>query len=90
MAKSKMKCPFSDRLCKNCSFYIGRHYFLCYKPDYRGYIKNNNKGKNKANKELHSVLSFKIPQISTNSFDPFNLDQTDARVNIGTFFDSKS
>lgn len=90
MAKLKMKCPFSDRLCKNCSFYIGRHYFLCYKPEYRGHIENSGNGKTKKPKGyLNSVLDFKIPQIDTNSFDPFNLEQTDAREKIGTFFDSE-
>jgi hypothetical protein len=63
---------------------------LCYKPEYRGYIKNGKNGKAKAEKELHSILSFKIPQITTNSFDPFNIEQTDARENVGLFFDSRS
>jgi hypothetical protein len=90
MAKLKMKCPFSDRLCKNCSFYIGRHYLLCYKPEYRGHIKDSGNGRVKKSKEnFNSILAFKIPHIETNSFDPFNIDQTDARENVGTFFDSE-
>jgi len=40
MAKTKMICPFSERLCKDCPIYRGRHYYICFKPDYRGYVKN--------------------------------------------------
>jgi hypothetical protein len=39
-----MKCPFSGKLCRNCSLYIGRHYFLCYQSRYQGYIKNAKRG----------------------------------------------
>jgi hypothetical protein len=78
MAKLKMKCPFSNNLCRNCSFYIGRHYFLCYKPEYRGHINNPGNKKDKANGFLNNVVEFKVPVISTKSFDPFNMDQNDA------------
>ena len=39
MAKTKMRCPFNDKLCIECQLYRGRHYFLCACKDYRGYIK---------------------------------------------------
>ena len=39
MAKTKMRCPFNDKLCVECQLYRGRHYYLCACPDYRGYIK---------------------------------------------------
>ena len=39
MAKVKMICPFSGKLCKECALFRGRHYFLCFKDNYRGYIK---------------------------------------------------
>jgi hypothetical protein len=46
LAKKEMLCPFSDRICKNCSVYIGRHYLLCNKAGYRG-----NKGRGTSNTE---------------------------------------
>lgn len=36
-----MICPFSGKLCRECPIFRGRHYFLCYKEDYRGFIKEN-------------------------------------------------
>ena len=39
MARKEMICPFSEKLCRDCALYIGRHYFLCYKPGYKGYVK---------------------------------------------------
>jgi len=36
MAKARMICPFSGTICKECSIYRGRHYFLCYCENYRG------------------------------------------------------
>jgi hypothetical protein len=67
MAKAEMKCPFSGKMCRNCPVYIGRHYFLCFKPQYRGYIINGlrKKGADKPRKD------FGIPIIKTNSIDPF-------------------
>jgi len=38
MAKKPMVCPFSKRLCRECSFYIGGHYYLCFVKEYRGYL----------------------------------------------------
>jgi hypothetical protein len=38
MAKTKMLCPFSGDLCKNCSVYRGRHYYLCFYGNYRGHL----------------------------------------------------
>jgi len=31
-------CPFSNRPCRDCSLYRGRHYALCYSESYRGYM----------------------------------------------------
>ena len=39
MAKTKMRCPFNDKLCIECQLYRGRHYYLCACQDYRGHIK---------------------------------------------------
>lgn len=30
-----MVCPFSKRLCRECSFYRGRHHYLCYSRRYQ-------------------------------------------------------
>jgi hypothetical protein len=38
MAKKKMLCPFSSRLCRDCPVYRGRHYALCFSESYRGYL----------------------------------------------------
>ena len=40
MAKKPMICPFSKKLCRECSFYVGRHYYLCFSENYRGYLGN--------------------------------------------------
>ncbi len=29
MIKSKMLCPFSKSLCRECAIFRGRHYYLC-------------------------------------------------------------
>ncbi len=36
MAKKNWLCPFSGNLCRVCSLYRARHYYLCSR-DYRGY-----------------------------------------------------
>ncbi len=38
MAKVDMTCPFSHKLCQECPHYRGRHYFLCFCEEYRGYV----------------------------------------------------
>jgi hypothetical protein len=40
MAKEKMLCPFSGKLCKECPLYRGRHYYLCFSKNYRGHLEN--------------------------------------------------
>jgi len=43
MAKTPMRCPFNEKLCKECQIYRGRHYYLCTCEKYRGYIRPPNK-----------------------------------------------
>ncbi len=43
MAKIKMICPFSKQMCRECAQYRGRHYYLCYKSNYRGYVGESKK-----------------------------------------------
>ncbi len=38
MAKTKMICPFSKQMCRECPQYRGRHYYLCYKTNYGGHL----------------------------------------------------
>ena len=33
-----MLCPYSHQLCKECSVFRGRHYYLCFRRNYRGYL----------------------------------------------------
>ncbi len=48
MAKTSVLCPFSGKMCKECENYRGRHYFLCFEKNYRGYIKKSQKDDTKA------------------------------------------
>jgi len=41
MAKTPMRCPFNEKMCKECQIYRGRHYYLCANEHYRGHIKTN-------------------------------------------------
>jgi hypothetical protein len=36
VAKEKMICVFSRDLCRECALFRGRHYYLCFAPQYRG------------------------------------------------------
>jgi hypothetical protein len=70
-----MICPFSGATCKNCAIYIGRHYYLCYCTNYRGYVGQGRA----ANKALihrdfnpNTKKGFKIPKMKTRIFDPFD------------------
>jgi len=38
MAKIPMLCPFSKELCRECTVYRGRHYYFCFRKEYRGYL----------------------------------------------------
>jgi hypothetical protein len=40
MAKTKMICPFSGKICEECPMYKGRHYYLCFAKKYRGYLED--------------------------------------------------
>ena len=54
MAKTDMLCPFTHRLCKECALYRGRHYYLCFCKEYRGYI-GESKENAKSGALQHSV-----------------------------------
>ena len=38
MSKIPMLCPFSKNLCRECTVYRGRHYYMCFHKEYRGYL----------------------------------------------------
>ena len=63
MAKNEMVCPFSDRACKNCSLYIGRHYLLCYKSQYRGYMKNTREDYGNRVTGPYAKEDFSVPEL---------------------------
>lgn len=77
MAKIGMICPFSGRLCEECSLYRGRHYFLCYCMKYRGYLKgqgNTTERTTSSAFQLSSPRRFEIPYIKIESaIDPFDI-----------------
>jgi len=75
VAKTKMMCPFSNELCKECALYRGRHYYLCFCKKYRGYL-DEPKEVTKVNVLTASVTSsndkFEMPSIiPTSAIDPF-------------------
>ncbi len=43
MAKTPMRCPFTEKICEECQIYRGRHYYLCANEHYRGYIQTKQK-----------------------------------------------
>jgi len=66
MAKDKVKCPFSNKLCIECALYRGRHMNLCYVHDYHGYMG--------VAKRRETAKSFEIPaKIAARPFDPFEI-----------------
>jgi hypothetical protein len=78
VAKQKMMCPISGRLCEECALYRGRHYYLCFCQRYRGYL-----GKpGESVKVVPSVVpgsrwngAFEMPSIiKTSAIDPFVTD----------------
>jgi hypothetical protein len=37
MAKAQMVCPFSKKPCIACAIFRGRHYYLCFAPNFNGH-----------------------------------------------------
>jgi len=38
VAKTKKLCLISGNLCKDCSLYRARHYYICFSDNYRGHL----------------------------------------------------
>ena len=81
MAKAEMICPFSGKLCRECTVYRGRHYYLCFARKYRGYVEQSEKV-NKTSVPFSSGVNpssrFEMPSIpNTSIIDPFTLPLKD-------------
>jgi hypothetical protein len=78
MAKTKMVCPFSNKVCEECALYRGRHYYLCFCTKYRGYLGKTGEGTKVKLPFLPGASQnpkFEIPpKIQTKAIDPFATD----------------
>lgn len=78
MAKEKMICPFSNRICEECALYRGRHYYLCFYQKYRGYISKPGEGTKEnflPGPGKGSKAKFEIPKLNVvSAIDPFDTD----------------
>jgi len=61
MAKTKMVCPFSNKLCRECPQYRGRHYFLCFHTKYRGYLGDPEEKSNRESWQTQPHPKFDMP-----------------------------
>lgn len=76
MAKTTMICPFSEKACKKCGAYRGRHYFLCYCEHYRGYVKPGTRaGKRDFVWRNPGKINIPLLKITTDPFDDSNLEK---------------
>lgn len=65
MAKNKMLCPFSNKLCRECPIYKGKHYYLCYRREYRGHLENseNRPEQGLAKAAINKSEKFEMPPV---------------------------
>jgi hypothetical protein len=79
MAKERVICPFSNRLCEECALYRGKHYYLCFCQKYRGYLGRSGDVTKKDSMPVPGARSngkFEIPAtIPTRAIDPFVTDR---------------
>lgn len=61
MAKTKMLCPFSNKPCRECPQYRGRHYYLCFCKKYRGYIGETGEKVNPESWQTEADVKFEMP-----------------------------
>ena len=64
MAKTKMICPFSKQLCRECPQYRGRHYYLCFYTKYRGYLGSPEEEAKKKSWSSEVTPKFEMPVLS--------------------------
>jgi hypothetical protein len=82
MAKEDMICPFSGKLCRECAFYRGRHYYLCFNKKYRGHIEKpggDTRESNRITSEVELVKQFEIPAKMPSAIDPFTFPLSDIK-----------
>jgi hypothetical protein len=79
MAKERMICPFSKRLCEECALYRGKHYYLCFCQKYRGHIGESGEDTQESPAPVPGVRAnkgFEIPStIPASAIDPFDADR---------------
>jgi hypothetical protein len=73
MAKEKMLCPFSGKLCQECPLYRGRHYYLCFNKSYRGHLENADE----AAEEKDPAEPVWAPAKMPSAVDPFQRPMAD-------------
>ncbi len=62
MAKTDMLCPFTHRLCDECALYRGRHYYLSFCKQYRGYIgQSKENAKSSASADIEALKNWVEP-----------------------------
>jgi len=71
MAKTGMLCPFSGKLCVDCSVYRGRHYYLCFCENYRGYLPGSQTGRSQAALDGSKMNFDTAPLKPKGAIDPF-------------------
>jgi len=77
-----MLCPFSGKLCKECALYRGRHYYLCFCKEYRGYLDEPGEAVVAVPPapETSPEKKFKIPSLNPgNAIDPFTTTMKDVK-----------
>ena len=67
MAKEKMICPFSKKMCRECPQYRGRHYYLCYCQKYRGCLGSSSKEEKKKPWSSGADIHFEVPSFPSPS-----------------------
>jgi hypothetical protein len=77
MAKKRMLCPFSGRLCKDCPLYRGRHYYLCFNEKYRGCLVKGEKAPPASGRNSNSKFEIPPEVQALKALDPFKFDQFD-------------
>jgi len=77
MAKIKMMCPFSGRLCKECPLYRGKHYYLCFSKTYRGALPGAEKDLPMSKKGSDGKFEMPPEVEGFKVLDPFEFDLFD-------------
>ena len=81
MAKAKMVCPFSGKMCIECGIFRGRHAGFCYVTTYRGYMADGQVLK-KPERKQNVDIEFELPDIPHDPNRPANLEDCMERRGI--------